>query len=190
MKIISILLLLVSLVSAKTYDATDSSKSVMISVPMVVCGVALGTKHGLYVNAYQEDERSFTCKELAPLFREVTVLPYSAGKKKSGNVGSIGFGKKPNHCSLQLSKTNGELTGIPYGNKSTCSSIRTGATALLWEDTKKKEPKVPHVVKILKYGSPHGSGRSFPSQNECEQEKAKLSKANAGLDYSYKCVKR
>ena len=70
-----------------------------------------------------------------------------------------------------------------------------------WEASKKKskkprEPKTPKedksatVLKILKYGSPHAIGQSFPSLSQCEEEKARLNKANAGLDYSYKCVKK
>jgi len=58
------------------------------------------------------------------------------------------------------------------------------------KEEKKQIPDVPYVVKILKYGSPHGTGKTFSSKALCEQEQAKLNKANAGLDYSYVCVKR
>lgn len=179
---------------AKT-DASDMAKSKIVSIQMTICDATLGGHHGLYVKTYQSGEKYPTCKELAPLFDTVTVMPYSADKRKSGNAGSIGFGNKPKHCSLELTKTNGKLTGIPYGNKDACERIKAGGTIVLSENTKQKEdkkqvPDTPYVVKILKYDSPHGTGRSFPSKSQCEKEQARLSKANAGLDYSYKCVKR
>lgn len=58
------------------------------------------------------------------------------------------------------------------------------------KEDKKKMPDVPYIVKILKYGSPNGTGRTFPSKGLCQEEQARLSKANAGLDYSYVCVKK
>ncbi len=129
MKIISILLLLVSLIPAKDYidmyanDASDQSKKKIISVKLTVCGVSFGTHHGLYIKTYQRNEKYRTCEELAPLFGHVTISPYSTNKKKSGNDGSIGFGKKPHQCHVELDNVNGKLTGIPYGDKAVCSGI-------------------------------------------------------------------
>ena len=57
-------------------------------------------------------------------------------------------------------------------------------------DTKSKEENQTTVLKIYKYGSPHGIGNTFPSKESCEQSQAKLTKENAGLDYTYKCVKK
>ena len=53
-----------------------------------------------------------------------------------------------------------------------------------------KEDKIPTVLQIYKYGGSHGMGGSFPSMSSCMEKKRKLTKANAGLDYSYKCVKK
>lgn len=56
------------------------------------------------------------------------------------------------------------------------------------KEDKKQTPDTPHAIKILKYGAPHGRGQTFSSKGLCEKKQAKLSKANAGLDYSYVCV--
>ena len=192
-RIVLALLLIGSIMQAKDYtiDASDKSKPIKLSIHMTICHAVFGIHNGLYIKSYQKNEKHKTCEELSPQFEYVTINPYSSSKRKSGNAGSIGFGKKPHLCSLELSNVNGKVTGTPYGDKAVCSGIRSEGTIILKKNAKQKEePKVPHVIKILKYGSPHGSGRSFPSQGECEREKAKLSKANAGLDYSYKCVKK
>ena len=57
-------------------------------------------------------------------------------------------------------------------------------------DTKSKEENQTTVLKIYKYGSPHGIGNTFPSKESCEQTQVKLTKENAGLDYTYKCIKK
>lgn len=57
-------------------------------------------------------------------------------------------------------------------------------------DAKIKEENEITVLKILKYGGPHGTGGTFPSRQSCEQAQAKLTKENAGLDYTYRCVKK
>ena len=174
-----------------TVDATDQSQPKKLSIHMIVCHATFGTHHGLYIKSYEENEKHRTCKELAPQFKHVTINPYSSSKRKSGNAGSIGFGKKPHQCYIELSNINGKLIGTPYGDKAVCSGIRSEGTIVLEKNKKKKEePKVPHIVKIFKYGSPHATGQSFPSSSQCEEERARLSKANAGLDYSYKCVKK
>ena len=197
MKIISILLLLASLIQAAnhtnmyTHDASDQSKKMTVSIDMTVCSVTMGAYHGLYVKAYQGNEKHRTCEELAPLFEHVTIEPYRTGKRKSGNAGSVSFGKKSHQCHIELSKKDGKLVGIPYGEKTICAGIRSEGTIVLKKNAKKQEePKVPYEIKIFKYGSPHGTGQSFPSKAQCEKEKATLSKVNAGLDYSYKCVKK
>ncbi len=192
-RLVLVLFLLAPIVQAKDYtvDASDQSKKTAFSIYMTICHATFGTHHGLYIKSYQGNVRHETCVELAPLFEHVVINPYSASKRKSGNAGSVGFGKIPNQCHIELDNVNGKLTGTPYGDKSVCAGIRSEGTIVLKKNEKQKEePKVPHIIKILKYGSPHGSGRSFPSQSECEEEKVKLSKANAGLDYSYKCVKK
>ncbi len=53
-----------------------------------------------------------------------------------------------------------------------------------------KEDKIPTVLQIFKYGGSHGMGSSFPSMSSCMEEQKRLTKENAGLDYSYKCVKK
>ena len=191
------LMMVMSMVLAKEpidyakYDATDQSKPIKLSIHMTICHAVFGTHHGLYIKSYRGNEKHRTCEELASQFEHVTINPYSTSKRKSGNAGSVGFGKRPQHCHLELNNINGKVAGTPYGDKGVCSEIRSEGTIVLVKNEKQKEePKVSHIIKILKYGSPHGSGRSFPSQSECEEEKVKLSKANAGLDYSYKCVKK
>ena len=42
-------------------------------------------------------------------------------------------------------------------------------------------------IRIYQYGSPAGFGSSFSSLSACEEARAKLTKANAGTNYSYKC---
>ncbi len=55
---------------------------------------------------------------------------------------------------------------------------------------KPDDDKVETFLQILKYGHPHGIGQSFSSMSQCTQEQARLTKENAGLDYSYKCMKK
>jgi len=57
-------------------------------------------------------------------------------------------------------------------------------------DAKIKEENQITVLKIFKYGGPHGTGGTFPSRQSCAQVQAKLTKVNAGLDYTYKCIKK
>ncbi len=56
------------------------------------------------------------------------------------------------------------------------------------KSTKNKSIDTNIRIQILKYNSPHGWGNLFSSIEACEREKAKLTKANAGLDYSYVCA--
>ncbi|PTB87972.1 hypothetical protein C9925_00860 [cyanobacterium G8-9] len=51
----------------------------------------------------------------------------------------------------------------------------------------KSQDKKKTRIRIYQYGSPAGFGQSFSSLSACEKARAKLSKANAGTDYSYKC---
>ncbi len=178
-----------------TVDATDQSKPIKLSIHMTICHAIFGTHHGLYIKSYRGNKKHRTCEELAPQFEHVTINPYRTSKRKSGNAGSIGFGKKPQQCHLELDNVNGKVTGTPYGDKGVCSGIRSEGTIVLEKNEKQKPQKkeesaVSYVLKILKYGSPHGTGRSFTSQSQCKKEQARLSKVNAGLDYSYKCVKK
>ena len=71
-----------------------------------------------------------------------------------------------------------------------CEKIKEKKPKKPKDHTIPKEDKVETVLKIFKYGLPHATGQSFPSQSQCEKEQIRLSKANAGLDYSYKCVKK
>ena len=57
-------------------------------------------------------------------------------------------------------------------------------------DIKSKEENQTTILKIFKYGSPHGIGNTYPSRQSCEQVQAKLTKENTGLDYTYKCIKK
>ena len=57
-------------------------------------------------------------------------------------------------------------------------------------DSKSKEENQITVLKIYKYGSPHGIGNTYPSRQNCEQAQVKLTNENAGLDYTYKCIKK
>jgi hypothetical protein len=71
-----------------------------------------------------------------------------------------------------------------------CEKIKEKKLKKLKKHTVPKEDKVETVLKIFKYGSPHATGQSFPSRSQCEKEQIRLSKENAGLDYSYKCVRK
>ncbi len=53
-----------------------------------------------------------------------------------------------------------------------------------------KEDKTPTILQIYKYGGAHGMGGSFPSMSSCMEKQRSLTKANAGLDYSYKCIEK
>jgi hypothetical protein len=55
---------------------------------------------------------------------------------------------------------------------------------------KKQEENQITVLVIYQYGSPYSRGKTFPSRKSCEQEQKQLTKKNAGLDYTYKCVKK
>jgi len=59
-------------------------------------------------------------------------------------------------------------------------------------EPKKKEPEKtgPYTIHIFQYGSPSGMGQTYASKQECEVQKAHLTKANKGLDYTYTCVKQ
>jgi len=177
------------------YDASGTAKKKNFSIDMIICSATFGTHHGLYLKLYQAHETKRTCKELAPLFKNVIVKPYHAGKRKAGKAGSIGFGEKPNQCQIELEFNDGQMIGTPYGDKTVCSDIRSEGTIVLQEHTKKTAPKkeivdAPYVMQILKYGSPHGIGQTFPSKILCDAAQVRLSKENAGLDYTYKCAKK
>jgi len=58
------------------------------------------------------------------------------------------------------------------------------------EPEETKEDKIPTVLQIFKYGGSHGMGGSFPSMSSCMEEQKRLTKENAGLDYSYKCIEK
>lgn len=59
----------------------------------------------------------------------------------------------------------------------------------LWKKSLSKE-KQSTRIRIYKYGSPGGYGRSFSSLRACEEERVKLSKSHKGSEYSYKCEKK
>ncbi len=56
------------------------------------------------------------------------------------------------------------------------------------KSTKNKSIDTNIRIEILKYNSSYGWGSLFSSIEDCEREKVKLTKANAGLDYSYVCA--
>ena len=51
----------------------------------------------------------------------------------------------------------------------------------------KSQDKKKTRIRIYQYGSPASFGKSFSSLSACEKARAKLTKANAGTSYSYKC---
>ena len=60
---------------------------------------------------------------------------------------------------------------------------------------KKKKQKIPettgpYTIQIFQYGSSSGMGQTYASKQECEAQRAHLSAANKGLDYTYTCVKQ
>jgi len=59
----------------------------------------------------------------------------------------------------------------------------------LWKKSLDKK-KQDTSLRIYKYGFPHSFGKNFSSISACEKEAAKLTKANAVTDYSYKCEKK
>ena len=65
---------------------------------------------------------------------------------------------------------------------------QTGKYHLHTGKSKNKSINTNIRIQILKYGSSHGWGRRFSSIKACEKETAKLTKVNAGLDYSYICA--
>ena len=171
------------------------AKKKSFTIDMVVCGATFGTRHGLYIKQFKGKESHKTCTELAPLLNHLIVKPYGGEKRISGTDGSLGFGKIPNQCYIELNTVNGEMVGTPYGNKAECAGIRSEGTIVL-EKEKKQTPKkkkvvdAPYVMKILKYGSPHGIGQTFLSKSQCDVAQVRLSKENAGLDYTYKCAEK
>ena len=177
------------------YDVSDTAKKKSFSIDMIICSATFGTHHGLYIRQYKGDEKHKTCVEFSPRFKHLIIKPYAGEKRISGAEGSMGFGKIPNQCYIELSVVNGQMTGTPYGNKGECAGIRSDGTVVL-EKPKKQTPKkkkvvdAPYVMQILKYGSSHGIGQSFPSKSQCDVAQVRLSKENAGLDYTYKCVKK
>ena len=46
----------------------------------------------------------------------------------------------------------------------------------------------PIRIQILKYGADHGWGQKFSSFGRCESERKRLTRENAGTDYSYACA--
>jgi len=54
----------------------------------------------------------------------------------------------------------------------------------LWAKSLDKKEQATRI-RIYKYGNPASFGKSFSSMSACEKERHKLTKANAGTDYSY-----
>jgi len=76
-----------------------------------------------------------------------------------------------------------------HGYKSLDKNSDGKACENLWRESLGKD-KQQVIMKILKYGGPHGVGKTYSSMSSCEQEKAKLTKANKVNDLSYKCEKK
>ena len=189
------LMMIMSMVLAKEpidyakYDVSDQSKKTAFSIYMTICHATFDAHHGLYIKSYQGNVRHESCEELAPRFKHLIIKPYAGEERISGAEGSMGFGKIPNQCYIELDVVNGEMVGTPYGNKAECSGIRSNGTVVL-KKPKKKIVDAPYVMQISKYGSPHGIGQTFLSKSQCDVAQVRLSKENAGLDYSYKCTKK
>ena len=56
------------------------------------------------------------------------------------------------------------------------------------KSVKNKSANTDIRIQILKYNSPYSWGNHFSSIESCEKETVKLTKVNAGLDYSYICA--
>jgi hypothetical protein len=198
------MLLSVDFHNMEKYDMSDRAKQKTITIPTTMCIATFGKYRGMYLKLYQDQERRKTCKELAPLFKHLTIMPYQAGKRKPGTAGNISFDEPPYQCYIELTYANRQLTGIPYGDKALCSSIRSQGTAVLEDRIKKKPAKkvqkqIPkkkelvegaYAIHILKYGQPHGIGQTFSSHKACEAARVHLTQENAGLDYTYTCMKQ
>jgi len=50
-----------------------------------------------------------------------------------------------------------------------------------------KKQQAKTRIRIYKYGTPSSYGRTYTTMDKCIKAKNKLSKSNAGSDYSYKC---
>ena len=96
-------------------------------------------------------------------------------------------------ASMKLDKKTGKY--IPSGGRPESKCVKVDEK----KPEKPKEPKEPEetkedknptVLQIYKYGGSHGTGGSFPSMSSCMEKQRSLTKANEGLDYSYKCVKK
>ena len=74
-------------------------------------------------------------------------------------------------------------------NKINKPKVLTKSTEQI-EREETKEDKKPIVLQIFKYGSSYGMGSSFSYMSSCTEEQKRLTKENALLDYSYKCVKK
>jgi len=57
----------------------------------------------------------------------------------------------------------------------------------LYKTTFKKEQEVTARIRIYQYGSPSSYGNTYVTMDKCIKAKNKLSKSNAGSDYTYKC---
>jgi len=192
------MLLSVDFHNMEKYDMSDRAKQKTITIPTTMCIATFGKYRGMYLKLYQDQERRKTCKELAPLFKHLTIMPYQAGKRKHGTAGNISFDEPPYQCYIELTYANRQLTGIPYGDKALCTSIRSQGTAVLEDRIKKKPAKKvqkefaeeAYTIHILKYGQPHGIGQTFSSHKACEAARVHLTQENAGLDYTYTCMKQ
>ena len=173
-------------------DATDRAKHYtrsFRSFPGIFCSVSIGTYHGLYTRMFSSKSKAKSCVSVSKDFHTLSLTHFHSAKSVSGNAGSLTFGKKPPHqCKIALTLEHGKLTGTPYGDKALCESIRAEGKPLIL--FKKKVVPQPHILKILKYGAPHATGKTYPSKAECNKAKIHLSQENAGLDYTYICKKK
>ena len=94
---------------------------------------------------------------------------------------------------VKNSKT-GKTTFVAGEGRPVSQCVKDG----IKKDTKPKKKKKqkapektgPYTIQIFQYGSSSGMGQTYASKQECEAQRAHLSAANKGLDYTYTCVKQ
>lgn len=91
-------------------------------------------------------------------------------------------------------RKTGKTTFVAREGRPVSQCVKDG----IKKDTKPKKKKKqrspektgPYTIQIFQYGSSSGMGQTYASKQECEAQRAHLSVANKGLDYTYTCVKK
>ena len=76
------MLLSVDFHNMEKYDMSDRAKQKTITIPTTMCIATFGKYRGMYLKLYQDQERRKTCKELAPLFKHLTIMPYQRAEEQ------------------------------------------------------------------------------------------------------------